>query len=354
MKNIDQLSRQVLANCEISDAQHAGLYSICGLALRLRDLYKWEHGLAPWEESDATLVLDWIGQKEELWERIATDEYKALRLNGATFDPFDTVNINKILLPHGLFYGAGLAYHLKPCFLLADIEAVETVEGKKIFVLGGELARDLLTLPALTQDDAILLRTHASRMHLWDQMIYLKKSGRGALRFALDAAGIPSDEPSVLRHALPRIWGHQRDTYIYHEIGELHHDGFHRQVWSKIIADFPQGVVGLLARAVKDILADTCPQGTLHRMVETRNVVGLGLYVAFIDGLRATLLTELKPAFNAFRVHGDWSIIHGMINNNYKKTMATASSIEGIYTAGKQKHTLDWIDRTIRSEYLPR
>ena len=47
MFNVNRVARQILDNCEISDAQHAGLYSTCGLALRLRDLYKWEHRLNP-------------------------------------------------------------------------------------------------------------------------------------------------------------------------------------------------------------------------------------------------------------------------------------------------------------------
>ena len=46
--DIKALREQVLHNCTISDSHHAGLYSICGLALRLRDLYKWEKGLDPW------------------------------------------------------------------------------------------------------------------------------------------------------------------------------------------------------------------------------------------------------------------------------------------------------------------
>ena len=56
MTKIDpgNITRQVLRNCEISDARHAGLFSICGLALRLRDLYKWEKGLDPWVEKDSS------------------------------------------------------------------------------------------------------------------------------------------------------------------------------------------------------------------------------------------------------------------------------------------------------------
>ncbi|MEJ2658563.1 MAG: hypothetical protein P8012_15455 [Desulfobacterales bacterium] len=48
MFKISDIADQVLFNCNITDSQHAGLYSICGLALRLRDLYKWENRLEPW------------------------------------------------------------------------------------------------------------------------------------------------------------------------------------------------------------------------------------------------------------------------------------------------------------------
>ena len=59
-EELKSFTRQVLQNCDISDAYHAGLYSICGLALRLRDLYKWENQLPPWEERDSSEILDGI------------------------------------------------------------------------------------------------------------------------------------------------------------------------------------------------------------------------------------------------------------------------------------------------------
>jgi len=43
----DALIQQTLYNCDVADAHHAGLHSVCGLALRLRELYKWEKGLDP-------------------------------------------------------------------------------------------------------------------------------------------------------------------------------------------------------------------------------------------------------------------------------------------------------------------
>ena len=42
-----EIADQIARNCAVSDARYAGCYSVCGLALRLRDLYKWEKGLAP-------------------------------------------------------------------------------------------------------------------------------------------------------------------------------------------------------------------------------------------------------------------------------------------------------------------
>ena len=90
---MDRLTRQVLKNCEISDAQHAGLYSICGLALRLRDLYKWEKKLSPWIEKDSSEILDWIADKEQLWERLADKKYFELTIGDKRYDPFDTAEI---------------------------------------------------------------------------------------------------------------------------------------------------------------------------------------------------------------------------------------------------------------------
>jgi hypothetical protein len=52
------------------------MYSICGLALRLRDLFKWEKGLPPWEERDSSEVLEWIEAKENTWEQYTENEYE--------------------------------------------------------------------------------------------------------------------------------------------------------------------------------------------------------------------------------------------------------------------------------------
>ena len=84
--DVDHVAGQVLENCAISDAQHAGAFSICGLALRLRNLFKWERGLDPWVERESGEVLDWIGHQEERWEQVAERDFSMITLSGEIHD----------------------------------------------------------------------------------------------------------------------------------------------------------------------------------------------------------------------------------------------------------------------------
>ena len=52
------LLTQIQHNCDVSDARDHGIYSMCSLVLKLRNLYKWERGLEPWSEPDSADLLD--------------------------------------------------------------------------------------------------------------------------------------------------------------------------------------------------------------------------------------------------------------------------------------------------------
>ena len=207
MLNIDDIAHQVLQNCSISDANNAGMYSICGLALRLRDLYKWEHGLPPWEERDSSEVLEWIETKENQWEKRIDKEFATISINGKAYDPFDTTAINAVLEPLNYLYGAGYARGLKPTFFLAAITEKSTVNSTTIYTLDRELARDLLTIPAHSQNEDVILRRDSARLFLWDSIFYIKKSARPALRFALESCGINDHQPRALRRRLVDLLG---------------------------------------------------------------------------------------------------------------------------------------------------
>ena len=77
---LQNLIHQVRHNCQLSSGVQAGLFSLCGLLLRLRQLYKWEHDLLPWQEPDSAPVLDWIEAQETSWDAAEGALWEALPL----------------------------------------------------------------------------------------------------------------------------------------------------------------------------------------------------------------------------------------------------------------------------------
>jgi hypothetical protein len=342
MQEVDDIAVQVRHNCTVSDSRHAGYYSICGLALRLRDLYKWEKGLEPWVEEDAKVMLDWIGGKEEEWERLAEDEFEEILIQGTRYDPFDVEALNAVLEPHGLCYGSGYVHGLKPTFFLARIGEKRERLGRTVYLLGKELARDLITVPALTQGDSIFVRRESARLFLWNQMFFIKKSGREALRFALESCGLDGKDPGSIRSHLARISDDEVETYVYHELGEILDPVFDRDLWRHMLAAFPQTLVELLARTVKDILADTTEHGRLRFVMKHKRLFSLGFYVAFLDGLRKELFPEIVEAFNLFKVSHDWTTVEEAVEEGYRRARTRAEAMIAIFRAGQERNDMEW------------
>jgi hypothetical protein len=341
MLDRERLVKQVRYNCDVSDAQYAGIFSICGLALRLRDLYKWENGLAAWQEGEPAAVLDWIGSREQHWESLAEAEFRALEMQGGRFDPFETEAVNAVLEPHGLYYGAGHARGLKPTFFLARIETMETLEGFQVYRLGEELARDLLTLPALSQENSILLRRESARLFLWDQIITVARSGRRALSAALDACGLHDHRPAALKARLDELLRVQDTIFLHHELGELQAEGFDRSLWQEIVAALPLTRVELFARRIKDLLADTHSSGTLPYVCHTRDRAALSLFMAFLESMTKTLAPPLATGFEAFLSSGDWGVVEDAVQRSHALARRYANTLIDAYRDGKAHQSLE-------------
>jgi hypothetical protein len=344
------LIEQIRHNCSISDCRYAGTYSVCGLALRLRDLYKWEKGLEPWVEKDSSVVLEWIGEKEEEWDKLEGQEFKGITVAGETFDPFDVEGLNAVVTPLGLFYGAGYVQGLKPSFLLAELAETRQVEGSPVYVLGREHARDLLTVPALSQGNSILIRKESAKVFLWNLIFFLKKSSKEALRFALETYGVPDHHPQALKENFARICEDEVETYIYHELGELKDTDFDREVWRDIVAAFPHSVIEFFVRAVKDTLADTNEHGKLSYIIRERKAASFALYAAFLDGLRKMLFPELAEAFKMFKETHHWQRVEEARWSGYRAARAHAETITQIYRRGKED--MGWVAKEIEKTVL--
>jgi hypothetical protein len=352
MGDIDHLALQIKHNCDISDAHYAGMFSVCGLALRFRDLYKWEVDLPPWEERDTSSILDWIGEREDRWAGLGEEELSALSFDGLTWDPFDTRALNDRLEPMGYFYGAGLAHGLKPSFFLASVLHTTSVESLSVVTVGRELARDLLALPALVQDRRILLRHHAALSFFWDQMVYVNPSGRSFLVNAVSSIGGRDASAESLRRHASELFDVQRDIYLRHEIGELLDTTFDIDVWREIIAEHAHTPVELLARALKDLLADTHPSGTLPFFIRNRNQTALNRYAAFLGGLMKPMLTEIAAGCETMMRSGTWGKIEDAVRAGRSTAVEMTRQMIDLHRERRRGKDPKWVGEQIQQRLL--
>ena len=87
MIDIESLSSQVKHNCNISDARHWGYYSLCGLLLRLRELYRSEQGIPLWGKMPQEDIGRWIASRENLWRELEDKELTPITTEWKRFRP---------------------------------------------------------------------------------------------------------------------------------------------------------------------------------------------------------------------------------------------------------------------------
>ena len=304
--------RAIQHNCDISDARDNGIYSICTLVLKLRNLYKWEHHVQPWNEPEPGDLLGWIDEKEQYWETITEQEFQSLPMNGEEVDPYDLVTVNNSLHEPGLIYGAGYGRSMKSIFFLAEIDDHYTVEGCPVHILGAEKARELSSPFAMLQDGTIIIRREPLRFFFWDHIQEIRSSSKASLHHALNHYGILNNcqlDQGKFRDRLDDLVDREIPIFVYHEVGEKLQKTLDSRTLKKIISVFPDSVFELVARGLKDILADTHPQGMIRYIVEEKRDASLGFYVGFLAGLRKELFPDIIEVFDEFLKTGDWQLI---------------------------------------------
>jgi hypothetical protein len=330
--DIERVRNQVQKNCDISDARHAGLYSLCGLLLRLRNFYKWEQALPPWQEPEPADLLEWVDARESWWEEIIESDFEAISIGEENFDPFDTEAINAKLRSSGLVYGAGYVAGMKPSFFLAERAESRRLGSLRVDVVNRELARDLFFTPAMKQGDQVFARHSAMLISLWDQIMEKRPSVEEHLAFALSQYGLDAE---ALRHSpqtegpkLQCIAEKELDAWIYHEVGEAHEDAFDGYLWHEIVSTYANSPVEIFARVVKDLLADTHTEGLLGHIVRHRLKSSLAFYLFFMRSFSRLLFPEITCAFKQFRLNDDdWSAIESAREQGYAKAKQYAEEL---------------------------
>ncbi|OGP72089.1 MAG: hypothetical protein A2Z73_06505 [Deltaproteobacteria bacterium RBG_13_60_28] len=306
---LQALISQVRWNCRLASAGGAYYYSLCGLLLRLRQLYKWEHGLQPWQEPEPDAVLTWVAEQESVWDSLEGAPWRPLTWDGEIIEPQEVDALNRHLLPLGLAYGAGLSRGLKPTFFLGELAEARRRGELTILILGPELARDLDGTPALCQGSLIYARKQALAFYLWDRLSDPMQQNNEFLKIALAGYRLALKDllrdPEAHEEQFQALLAAELEAAIHHEIGEALEPSL-RQALPAVLETYPQTRVELWARGLKDALAEVNEFGRLSYLIETRDLSSLALMLAWRPGLYPLLMPELDPACRRVAARGDW------------------------------------------------
>ncbi len=298
--SLSDLIRAVQYNCNISDARHGTDFSLCIYLMKMREYYRWEKRLPFDAALERGPVGDWLQAREALWEQLEEADMRPIELDGQVYDPFDADGINACLRPAGLVYSSGLGNNAKPHFVLGDLQSHREAGAYSIYVVAEEYARDLAAPPAMTLGRNIFLRRESLRRMLWEKLESWRWNRPDN---ALGRAFACYDFEDALDASLDAMVEREIDVVLLHEQGE--HEAGERlgDDWNPMLMDLTQTPAELMARAVRDHLADCLV--TLPEFARRGDDASIHFYIGNLTHLRKDLFPGLEHAYDAWRQSRD-------------------------------------------------
>ncbi len=294
----DELVQQVLHNCAVSDAHHARDYSLCIYLLKMREFFRWEHGLGFSERLPKEQLGEWITAREQQWETLEEAEFSTLNYAGSEHGPYDTAPLNQALEGTGLIYSGGLCGP-KAHFFIAELEGREEQDGAIIYTSGRELARELTAPPALSLGESIFLRRESLRRMIWER---LEEWGGEDKERAIAHTAACYNFKGDFDAALEAMTDDELATLREHELGEVAVGRELGSEWEAMLATLPRSRIEFQLRAIRDHLVDC--RYTLPKILDEGRDAALHFYLANFDAMRKAIFPELIEAYQGY-INGD-------------------------------------------------
>lgn len=287
-----QLVEQVQFNCDISDANHAGNYTLCIYLLKMREYFRWIHALDFEQPLDSERMSQWLREKEDIWDKVVDTDFKPINYQENEFDPFDSTAINAQIESSNLFYHAGIGQKAAQHFFIADLADQYHHEDIQISITAKEHARDLTAPPAISTTEEIIVRQESLKRMCWERYqewhwSNLQNPMGTALSYYPFADSIPE--------ALQLMVETEQDTLIHHELGEMQITRQWGEQWTAMMPGLLGSKAELLARAVRDHLADCLV--TIPRLLEIHNPASIHFYFANLTPIRKDLFPSALQAY---------------------------------------------------------
>jgi hypothetical protein len=289
----------IRTNCHISDARHAGDYTLCVYLLKMREYYRWENNIplsTPLSREDLSI---WLTQREAHWETLEDRSLETVPAPERRHDPFDSTAINADLNDRGFAYSSGYGRNMKPVFFFAELERREKHEGYTLIVAGREFARDLAAPPAMTREQTIYIRRESLRRMLWEKIEEWRwNKPANAMRSAIRCY----DFDHATERSLEAMTETEMHSALLHEIGEVEAGKLLGGDWENMLVALSPSKAEIMLRAVRDNLADCLV--TLPALLQGTEPAALHFYIGNMSNMRKTLFPALVSAYDAWTVCG--------------------------------------------------
>ena len=336
----------VQTNCHISDAQYAGNYTLCIYLLKMREYYRWEAQLPFGKPLSNDDIGQWLTEREQLWQHLENKDYSTLEINGTRVDAFESRAVNDLINAQGLVYSGGYGNYGKPIFFLAELQTRHTQDDYTIYVTGRELARDLAAPPGMAQEKCVYIRRESLRRFIWEKV---EESHWNKNETALSRALAYYNFSKQPETSLELMTDHELDTVLLHEIGEIKAGQILGEDWEHMLANLPRSQAELMARAVRDHLADAL--STLPELINSSSSAQIHFYFANLTSLRKVIFPSLIQAYKDWLNNQDISALRKLINASVQHWQTMAKQMMQLHKkhgAACQPH----VEALIKSNYL--
>lgn len=335
-----QLIKSVQHNCHISDAKHAGDYTLCIYLLKMREYYRWEKKQSFNVELSTDDIGDWLTEREGRWDKLDNEDYAPLEINGERFDPFDSNNINNHLIEQGLVYSGGIGHKAKPHFFLGKLERHEKINGYEILISAEEYARDLTSPPAMSRDNTIFIRRDSFRRLIWERTEEWRwNKPENAMARAMRCYQF-DDNPE---DALNQMTDNELESTVLHEIGEIKASEL-LPGWSVMMSAVTFTQAEIIGRAVRDHLADSI--STLPKILEDNNEASIHFYFSNLTAMRKVIFPSLVSAYDTWINNQDISHLQTSIENSsrhWTEVGQTMLELHKKYKGDCDTHIIDYV-----------
>ncbi|MDW3096264.1 MAG: hypothetical protein R8G33_11370 [Gammaproteobacteria bacterium] len=288
----ESLCEVVQHNCNITDANHAGKFTMCVYLMKMREYCRWDMGYSCTDLLSKEEVGEWVTQRELLWNGLEKKPFKQIEIDDKKFDPFDTDGINSSLKSRGMVYSGGIGVRCVPHFFLGRLDQTTSYDDYQVVISSEECARDLGAPPAMTLENKIFIRKESIRRMLWEK---LQEWQWHKIDNAASRAFSFYDFKNDLDAALDQMTEVESHSIILHEQGEIKTAQILGEQWKQLLASVSHARLELILRAVKDFYADSI--STLPTLISENNEASIHFYAANMNPIRKQLCPSFLSAY---------------------------------------------------------